>query len=335
MRLAPKARIRVLRLARHAAVAAGLGVGWLLLGGSPASASQDASPPVPVSSQVLSPTVIAEPVAASPVRTVSAAAEAAMAALPSAVRARGAVLPLQNTAGPATAATIKAVGPAVAAAPAAVSPVLQGPLKPVAPVVTVVTVVTDTASRLAQTAADAGRALTATAATPLGVPLAGPLSPSAPAGGPEQAAGPVVNRADASAAPGAASGADAGQRARTEASAPQDPPAWAAGGRCRASVTVRTLGWSTLQPEAGVAGQGLGGGIPAPLGPPPLPGMPPATPPGAGAGGTGGPVAPAGGTATLAAGFLLAPAFLLLRRARPPRSLMPTLPAFDPGSTPD
>lgn len=336
MRLAPEARHRVLSLARHAAVAAGLGVGWLLLGGSSASASSDPIPPLPVSSQVL-----ASPVVSSPVQAASAAVKPVTAALPPSAGVQQPAPQLQNTVASAIGSTTTALGATVTAAPAVVAPVLQGPLEPLAPVVT------HAASGLGQTATTVGGAISDTAAAPVPVALPDPLGPSAPAA-PKPAAGsgapstgaPDVPAAAATAAPALAETSPGesspAQVALADVTATQAPVVELSTDRGQASLTAGAPDWSTIWSTAAVIQQGLDASEQAPLGAPlmPEPDVPLAAPTGSGAGGAG-PTSPVSGAAALAAGFLLAPLFFLLGRTRPLQGFVPASPAFDPGSTPD
>ncbi|KHL01076.1 hypothetical protein [Sinomonas humi] len=328
MRLAPEARHRVLSLARHAAVAAGLGVGWLLLGGSSASASSDPTPPLPVSSQVLS-----SPVVNAPAQLTATAVKPVAAALPPVAPVQELVAPaqdavpqVQNEVASAVKSTTTALSSAVAATPSVVAPVLQGPLEPLEPVVT------HTASRLGQTVAKVGNAVSA-APSPVAVNLPSPVTASTPAAAPAPAspvlAAPSPNVANPSVEASPDGAPTAGQPA-TQAPAVERFASLATG-----SSGVGALSWAAFW--ASVLPNSLGTVAQTPLDLPPLtqPVAPPAGPSDSAGGGSSGPTPPVQGNAALAAEFSLAPLFFLLGRARPRRELVPASPAFDPGSTPD
>ena len=333
MRLAPEARHRVLSLARHAAVAAGLGVGWLLLGGSSASASSDPTPPVPVSSQVL-----ASPVTNAPVELAAPVVRPLAAALPpvsavqqssrqpqeAAPQVQEAVPQVQEAVASAVESTTTTLGSAVAAAPSVVAPVLQGPLEPLEPVVT------HSASGLGQSVAQVGKAVSDTAASPAPVSLPDTQN-LVPAAAPKPTAPPLTAGSAGVLNPSA----DVQLTDEPTASA---PAAVAPAVELFAGLGAVSAGpeWAGLSVPAAVL-QSLGTVALAPLDAPPLaqPDGPPAAPSDSGAGGSGGPISPVQGNASLAAEFLLAPLFILLGRIRPPRGLVPASPTFDPGSTPD
>ncbi|MCH6471276.1 hypothetical protein [Sinomonas terrae] len=336
MRLTPEARQRVLSLARHAAVAAGLGVGWLLLGGSSASASSDPAPPLPVSSQVL-----ASPVTNAPVELAAPVVKPLAAALPpvSAVQqssrqlqtvqeavpqAQEAVPQVQESVASAVESTTTTLGSAVAAAPSVVAPVLQGPLEPLEPVVT------HSASGLGQSVAQVGKAVSDTAASPAPVSLPDTQN-LVPAAVPKPTAPPLT--AGSADVPNPSADVQL-----TDAPTASAPAAVAPAVELFAGLgaVYASPDWAGLSVPAAVL-QSLGTVALAPLDAPPLalPDAPPATPSDSGAGGSGGPISPVQGNASLAAEFLLAPLFILLGCIRSRRGLVPASPTFDPGSTPD
>lgn len=329
MRLTPVAHHRVLSFARHATIAAGLGLGWLLLGGSSASAASDPAPALPITA----PPAVSAPASAvlAPASAVLAPASAVLDAVPHAAvpltapvtRAvpivqdlPQAVPQLQTAATSAVQGTTTTLGQAVDAVPAVAAPVLQGPLEPLNPLVGAA------ASSLGQAVTTAGGGVSDTLSAPVPVALPDPL--------PSLASAPLAPAADPGAAvPGDQTSPDGAAFAD---SATIDPAAWG-------QAILAGLGpdWSYGVLPAAAALEELGTETQAPAGTPPLPQPDVPLPAPFGAASSGGSWAPSGpaGTATLAAAFLLAPLFMLLGRTRPARGLVPSSPAFDPGSTPD
>lgn len=304
---------RARALVRHAAAAAGLGIGWLILSGGAASAT-------PGSPDDLLAAVVAPP--ASQASSSSADPSGAAGLVGAAVRTTTPLTadPTGTVAGLTTTAT-STIASDVRALPATVDPLTEGPLAPLSPVVA--PVVDDAGGALgvvgsaAQTAADAGSAV-----LPLHVV---PLAPA------EQ---PAIPPADSSlAAPSITPGepgtvaSEGGLGAATASAvlpAPADPTvdAMLAGPMMRAA---------TAAVEAGFRPQLSDG--PAP-GWPVAPALPPA--PGSAGGAVFSFGGDASGLASLAAvGFALALAW----RAGPLTGRgtfrLPAAPAFDPGSTPD
>ena len=111
-------RSRAAALARHAAGAAGLGLAWIVLSGSPAAALGEI-------------TDIVGGAASSVVSTVSDTAAAPVQILPGGEDAAG---PVTGTLGGVTSTTTSSLASVVEAAPAAVEPVLPEPLEPLVPV---------------------------------------------------------------------------------------------------------------------------------------------------------------------------------------------------------
>ena len=295
-------RSRAVALARHAAGAAGLGLGWLLLTGSPATALGEI-------------TDIAGGTTSSVVATVSETVAAPLGLVPGGADAARSTT---GALGGATGTTTSSLASVVEAAPAALEPVLPAPLEPLVPVLDETA---GTASGLVQdlggTATGAIELADAVIADPAQlVPLPVPALPGlepvdVPAPAPETS---LAMEPTAHAAPPAAP--DAVQ------------PIW------EPTILVRLAASGALASEAGalVSAAGTTAGWPevwrldfAPLH---------ATPASPGSLGSGGVLG--GSLLALASGaFLLA----LLWRAGPrlfPASLsLPGSPAFDPGSTPD
>ncbi|MDQ0259420.1 hypothetical protein [Sinomonas atrocyanea] len=313
-------RTGALALVRHAAAAAGLGLGWLLLSGGAASAA--GLPPDP---SVLSPSSGPGIVGALARTTAPLASD-----------------PIGTGAGPA-AATASSVASQVRAVPQAVEPLTDGPLAPLSPVLA--PVVSGTAGTLGSAVDSAGTAAQAVAdgtRAVLPAPLAGTPAPvlSAPVISTPVPSAPILSAAVGAQAAETreASGTSSGGQAAGAASAasrpfPQAPAAGRAGSS--ADAVLRFLVTGPLVPAALMAdaARAVLPDVPAP-GFPTLPALPTAA--GSADGslvGSGG--AGPGAAALAAAGFALALAWRAGPRVRPQAVPLPPLPAFDPGSTPD
>lgn len=296
MRL-PATRSRAIALVRHASLAAGLGLGWLLLSGAAASASGDpvAVPPPPA-----------------PSLSVPAATTAGQAGL-------AAVGAAQQASASAVTRTTTALASTARSAPSVVAPVLTAPLAPVAPIVETTT--SAGARTLDVVGGEVARAVAGPVPLPGGIvlPIGQPAPPRvqaptaavvespAPATAPE-AAGPTAAPPEAVAFPVTARGP-----------APEGPAPEGS-----VSAIARALGGTQ------------GGTAVAPSGPPEgqLPPPIPAAPASGASGSAGSPRGASSGAAILA-GFELVPAFLVSRRSRTLRGRAPASRTFDPGSTPD
>ena len=295
-------RSRAAALARHAAGAAGLGLAWIVLSGSPAAALGEI-------------TDIVGGAASSVVSTVSDTAAAPVQILPGGEDAAG---PVTGTLGGVTSTTTSSLASVVEAAPAAVGPVLPEPLEPLVPVLEETT---GAASGLVQDLGGTTAGVLELADTVVEDPLQVLPVPAAPPL-PDIVTPPAPTQPAASSVP-----APAADSASLIAAAPAQP-VW------EPTILVRLAASGlALAPEARALVPVLGSFT----GPPDgwrfdlsLLAMP-ASPGAVGSGGMlGGPLLALAGGA-----FLLA----LMWRAGPRlfRSApgLPASPAFDPGSTPD
>lgn len=312
MRLTAETRQRVLSAARHAAIAAGVGVGWLLLSGQSASADSHTSPQLPaVSGVVSSVQTIAQPL--------PSVIQDASAALPKVSAVPKSVSEVQGALSGGITQTTTALASSVEALPSAVAPVLSGPLEPLAPVVD------RTASGLGSALTEVGGGVATTVETPvpgsvpevlhgLEAPAAAPTTAEVASPGPE----------DSPAADNPVAPADASSDAL---------------GAAPSSIAPVGLDWSQIWSQtADTTADGFAADSPAS----PANGQdqqhqlpPPSAPPGSSTGGSDGTVGGGPNAASLAGGFLLALSLFLSGRRHPLSALVPPTPAFDPGSTPD
>lgn len=297
MRLTAEARHRALSLVRHAAVAAGLGVGWLLLSGQSANADVLGVPSLPVVSNTVSTVESAVPKTGNP--------------LPSSLPQ---VSDVQQGVSSGISRTTSTLASTVEAAPAVVAPVLTGPLEPLAPVVD------QTASGVGTALTTVGGSVASTVETPLPAPLpvAVPALVPATSAPAESAATPIpaaIELPDQATAPGTPATSEAvSPVAAGSASAAFDWAAW-------------TKGPAQLAGTAGAKAPASPANGPDELQLAPAPAST--------SGGSDGPGAGAPTAASLAGGFLLAVPLFFSGRRRPLSTLVPPPPAFDPGSTPD
>lgn len=308
---------RARALVRHAAAAAGLGIGWLILSGGAASATPG-SPDDLLAAVVAPPASQASSSSADPSGAAGLVGAAVRTTTPLTADPTGTVAGLTTTATSTMASDVRAL-------PTTVDPLTEGLLAPLSPIVA--PVVDDAGGALggalevvgsaAQTAADAGSAV-----LPLHVvPLAPAEKPAIPLADSSLAASSITPGEPST----VASDGDLGAAAANAAlPAPADPTvdAMLAGPMMRAA---------TAAVEAGFRPQLSDG--PAP-GWPAAPALPPA--PGSAGGAVFSFGGDASGLASLAAvGFALALAW----RAGPLTGRgafrLPAAPAFDPGSTPD
>ncbi|WP_433876325.1 hypothetical protein [Sinomonas atrocyanea] len=316
MRTATPWRVRAVALARHAAAAAGLGLAWLVVSGSPASAA---------SGDLLGGTV------ASPSSVVSSVASPAVSEAATIVNALPAVSPAGGSPGEAVSGTTTLLGAVVENAPDVLAPVAHGPLAPVAPILDpVVGGTTAAVGGVVSVVGDASGAAVDDAVLPL-PDLVAPASqiavtiqpaPSAPA---PEAVPPVGAEPEAPSAPGQTAVSD---------------PAPSVGPRAVSAPAPWSLtsGYVFTAFAAHHAADALSGILPAlPSDEQPLISvLPPAPAPGSLGGsssGLGG--GPIGAAALAAASFSLALLWRVGARLRPAGPPLPTAPAFDPGSTPD
>ncbi|MDQ4504152.1 hypothetical protein [Sinomonas sp. ASV322] len=285
MRLTPPARSRALAFLAHAVAAAGLGLGWLLLSGTAADASNGPAIPPPAPASVTS--------------AVAPVVQAASGALPA--------VPGLQAAGAATVQrTTTALAASVESAPSAAAPVLTGPLAPAAPVAQ------SLASAVGHTVASAGDTLSQVVAAPLPIvdALVTPAG-QAPSGDVSLPAAPVLVASE---------------------QVQLAPPVGDDGKAVTPGAPGEARDWLAFTLSATPSGAALAAGDPRAA----LPDEPLFSPEPARSGsGSASASADGPGAATLAAGFLLAPAWLVSGRMRGPCGLMPPSPAFDPGSTPD
>ncbi|WP_430296170.1 hypothetical protein [Sinomonas sp. B1-1] len=316
MRTATPWRVRAVALARHAAAAAGLGLAWLVVSGSPASAA---------SGDLLGGTV------ASPSSIVSSVASPAVSEAAAIVNALPAASPAGGTPGEAVSSTTALLGAVVENAPDVLAPVTHGPLAPVAPILDpVVGGTTAAVGGVVSAVGDAAGGAVDDAALPV-ADLATPVAqiavavePALPAPVPESVP-PVGAEAEAPAAPAQAAVLD---------------PAPSVGPRAVSAPAPWSLtsGYAFTAFAAHHAADALSGIVPVlpSDGQPLISVLPPAPAPGSLGGsssGLGG--GPIGAAALAAASFSLGLLRLMgarLRLAGPP---LPAAPAFDPGSTPD
>lgn len=323
MRLTPTARLRALAVVRHASVAAGLGLGWVLLSGAAASAS----------SGLLGTGDLLGTATSTPVTTVAAPVTGAASNATTGIVT--AVPGAQSTGSTLVQSTTTALASTVEAVPSVAGPVLTGPLAPLAPVVN------GTTSVVAHTISGVGNTLGGTVSTPLPAPPPIPVPVSQPASVPAPVSQPApVPAAVSEAAPpsnSAAAGAD-------QPAVPASPAATDArrAGDSQAADTVPAghvpaWDWSVLgaatAPQDGFhsAANGSPSNSPGEPWSPPLLDQPMWL--------SAGNVGSFGGwftsPATLASAFILVPLLLVSLRTRPVGGLLPPSPAFDPGSTPD
>ena len=316
MRTATPWRVRAVALARHAAAAAGLGLAWLVISGSPASAA---------SGDLLGGTV------ASPSSIVSSVASPVVPEAATVVNALPGGSPAGGTPGKAVSGTTALLGAVVENAPDALAPVMHGPLAPVAPVLDpvvgdttaavggVVSAVGDTAGGAVD---DAALPVTDLVAPVTEIVVA--VEPALPAPVPESVP-PVGAEAEAPAAPAQAAVLDSA-------------PPLSAGAASAPTPWSLASGYAFTAFAAHHAANALSGIVPVlpSDGQPLISVLPPAPAPGSLGGsssGLGG--GPIGAAALAAASFSLGLLWLMgarLRLAGPP---LPAAPAFDPGSTPD
>lgn len=297
MRLRPAAPSRILAVVRHASLAAGFALGWILLSSSGASASDDllGSLPLPTAPVSAPATLVTTPVD-----------------LPG-------VPAVQQTIASAVGSTTSTLVSGVQAAPSLVAPVLTGPLEPAAPVVD------QTASGAAATVGSVGGTAASVVSDPASVPglLTSPIQP--PATPPtQQPASPdtVAPATEESAA------ADPGIHPPAVPSVDAD--------RAKVVSPVRVPGWSLFALASTAAGTHAGALLaPSPAPDDPLPAPLPAAPPSGGTGGapdgSRGPSPPA----EALAGFELVSPLLVFEGQRAHRDPAPPSRTFDPGSTPD
>lgn len=341
MRLALVTRLQALTAVRCAVGAAGLGIGWLLLSGGAASASDNLlGAPVPapvaaVAAPVTGPvTAVAAPVT-NRAGAVSAAATAPLAAIDGpAASALPVLSEAQRTAGAAIQQTTAALAQAVEAAPAVADPVLTGPLSPLAPVVG------STAAGTGQTVQGIGDTVGTAVAAP--VPETVAQLPNTVTQLPDTVAQVPAGIADPplGAAPPAAGGPSDLSAPGIPVGAPASAPNGAPSVDIVPPATPGLLGLAQRWPDlATLAATGWGArGAGSPLAPT---GDPSATPPpapwdgGAGSGGSSDLTGGSGSPAALFLGFFLAPLLPVSSRAGVMSDRAPSSPAFDPGSTPD
>jgi hypothetical protein len=149
VQLKPVLRSRVLRIARHAAIAGGLGIGWLLLSGTAASAASDhTSPGIPSVSSVVSiaasnllpgvpvsPPSVQQPTTGL-LQTVSSVVGSVTGTVSSSVQAvPSTVTQLQTTAATVVRSGTTTLDSTLQTVPTLADPLLTGPLAPIAPVV--------------------------------------------------------------------------------------------------------------------------------------------------------------------------------------------------------
>ncbi|MGN6405180.1 hypothetical protein [Sinomonas sp.] len=322
MRLTPTARLRALAVVRHASVAAGLGLGWVLLSGAAASAS----------SGLLGTGDLLGTATSTPVTTVAAPVTgAASNATPGIVAA---VPGAQSTGSTLVQSTTTALASTVEAVPSVAGPVLTGPLAPLAPVVN------GTTSVVAHTISGVGNTLGGTASTPLPPPpaLPAPVSQPAPvpASGDQAAPAPVaVSEATPPSTPAAAADQPAvpASPAATDARPAGDPQAAAPVRAGHVPAWDWSVPGAATAPQDGFhpAADGSPSGSPGEPWSPPLLDQPLWLSAG-NAGSFGGWFT---SPATLASAFIFVPLLLVSLRNRPVGGLLPPSPAFDPGSTPD
>jgi hypothetical protein len=308
---------------RHASVAAGLGLGWLLLSGPAASASSDL-----LGTGDLLGTTTSAPVATvtAPVTsTVSHDTTGTVAAAVPTAQSAGSTL-VQSTTTP--------LGSTVEAVPSLAEPVLTAPLAPV---------VNGTTSEVAQTISGVGSALGGTVSTPL--PLPSSITPAVSQVAPVPASGDQVAPVPAAAGEGEAAppSIPAADQTAVLATSPAATDARRGDEEAAGSATVTAGGrlawdWSVLgvatSPQSGLqsaASSSPAGSPGEPWSPPLLPDQPMWLSTGT-AGSLGGWLT---SPATLASAFILVPLLLVSFRNRPAGGLLPPAPAFDPGSTPD
>jgi hypothetical protein len=296
MRLTAEARHRALSLVRHAAIAAGLGVGWLLLSGQSASADVLSVPSLPAVSNTVS-------TVESSVPTTSE--------LPSSLPQ---VSDVQHAVSSGISRTTSTLASTVEAAPAVVAPVLTGPLEPLAPVVD-------------QTASGVGTAVTTVGGSVAGTvdtPLPTPLPVAAPDPLPASSAAPAENAAAPVPAPAEQLDQAAAPRAPSDAVSP-----------IASGSTPKAFDWSFWTKEPAQLANSAGAVPPAsPADGPEQLQLPPSAPAST-SGGSDGTAGGGPTVASLAGGFLLAVPLFFRGRRRPLSTLVPPTPAFDPGSTPD
>jgi hypothetical protein len=318
MRTATPWRVRAVALARHAAAAAGLGLAWLVISGSPASAA---------SGDLLGGTV------ASPSSIVSSVASPVVPDAATVVNALPEVSRAGGTPGETVSSTTALLGAIVENAPDALAPVTHGPLAPVAPILDpVVGGTTAAVGGVVSAMGDTAGGAVDDPALPL--PLTDFVAPVSqivvavePAlSAPVSEAVPVVGaEAEAPAAPAQAAVLDS-------------TPPLSAGGASAPTPWSLTSGYAFTAFAAHHAADALSGIVPVlpSDGQPLISVLPPAPAPGSLGGsssGLGG--GPIGAAALAAASFSLGLLWLMgarLRLAGPP---LPAAPAFDPGSTPD
>ena len=299
-------RSRAVAFARHAAGAAGLGLGWLLLAGSPATALGDL-------------TDFADDATSSVVATVSETAAAPVKLLPGGEDAARSTTGALSGAASTTTSSVASV---VETAPAAVEPVLPAPLEPLVPVLEETT---GAASALVE---DVGG--TATGAIDLAdavVTDPGQILPLLPATVSPPASESAVVPPSSPAETTAVLVEPAAPEAEPAAAAPIQP-VWeptflvrlAASGLAltpEAQAVVPALGAMAAWPDAVRLDVGPVHAVPA-------------SPGTVGSGG------PGGSLLALASGaFLLALLWRAGPRLFPASPSLPRPPAFDPGSTPD
>ena len=313
------ARLRALAVVRHATVAAGLGLGWLLLSGSAASASSDllgtgdllgTATSAPVTSVAAPVTNTVSQVTTDPVQTVTNTQSA------------GSTLVQSTTTTLAT--TVEAV-------PSVAQPVLTGPLAPLAPVVT------GTTSDVGQTITTVGNTLSGTVSTPLPLPAPAPVKEPAPA--PAPAADPVAVNEPAPAPTSAAvptPEAEPGPAA-VPAAPPTSTDAQPAGDAAGTMGEVAAWDWSLLGAATAPADGFQHAATGSPTGSPGEPWTSPllAQPMRLGSGGAGSSGGGLTSPAALVSAFILVPLLLVSYRNRAVGGTVPPSPAFDPGSTPD
>ncbi|MDP9883215.1 hypothetical protein J2W21_000705 [Sinomonas atrocyanea] len=331
-------RSRARSLVRHAAAAAGLGVGWLLLSGGAASAA--APPPGDLLGSVVAPPVAA---ASSPGHSTPSLLSASVSTGALGKRVAGTLPrttaaltsdPVGTVAGLAAGATTSTASE-LRALPGAVEPLTNGPLAPLSPVLA--PVVSGTAGALGSAVDAVGSAAqdvahTTTAVLPaprveVPVPVPAPV-PAHPAPVAAQAGGTPDLPGTADAVPAAeASRAATGSGPRAFEAVPADSSL---------DSTTRSLLTGPFVSAALMVDAAASAVLPDDPAPsfPTLPWLP------ATAGSVDGGLLGPGGSgpspaALAAAGFALALAWRAGPRVHPRAVRVPALPAFDPGSTPD
>lgn len=297
MRLTPLARLRALAVMRHAAVAAGLGLGWLLLSGSAASALDD-----PLGAGSLLGT---SPTTSSVTAPITSTAATVTRAPATSIQASSALAQ----------GTTTAVASTAQALPSSATPVLTGPLAPLAPGVT------GTTSDVGKTINSVGNTLGDTVSAPLPVP--------APAPAADQAAAAAEVR-PASTSPDGPT-AETPVIGNSATSRPLDAVGYLLAWDW--SVSRSVLATSVMATPGALISAASGSPGDVPDGPSIFPPIDhPMWLGSSTSGSSGGGLLNIG---MLASALMLVPILLASRRKRHAGGRVPPSPAFDPGSTPD